>query len=305
MPVVLLNHMDGSSHLLGEEIHVHAFLQSQRGIGVPEAIRRTRNTLRAFAQIRLVQKVRNQRAVKGFCRLARDVGKYSVVRFRGFGNNAYALQIISNAPGSYQPARLALALHEQHNDLSRLAVFCGHDVAPAQILHLRWPHACITRNQDHVVGDGAIPDAGRSIRLSNPLPSNSVEFAVFLQRELVAPHGLELRTLVKTLAGGNVAFLDGVIHHRTEDGHLKADGGITNIRNHSFFGRFDFNRSQNPDTEGLLNLVAALGFLIREGLRHVVADFPNAVTLVTTRAVLPPPCWVTAPKLVTDKVDLR
>jgi len=50
---------------------------------------------------------------------------------------------------------------------------------------------------------------------------------------------------------------------------------------------------------------AALGFLIREGLRHVVADFPNAVALVTTLAVLPPPCWVAAPKIVTDKVDLR
>jgi hypothetical protein len=44
---------------------------------------------------------------------------------------------------------------------------------------------------------------------------------------------------------------------------------------------------------------------IREGLRHVVADFANAVALVTTCAVLPPPCWVAAPKLVTDKVDLR
>jgi hypothetical protein len=51
-----------------------------------------------------------------------------------------------------------------------------------------------------------------------------VELAIFLQRELIASHGLELWTLVKTLAGGNVAFFDGVIHHRTEDGHLKADG---------------------------------------------------------------------------------
>jgi hypothetical protein len=35
---------------------------------------------------------------------------------------------------------------------------------------------------------------------------------------------------------------------------LPRSGGITDIRNHPFFGRFDFNRSQNPDAEGLLNL---------------------------------------------------
>ena len=35
-------------------------------------------------------------------------------------------------------------------------------------------------------------------------------------------HRLELKALVETLAGRNVAFLDGVIrHHRTEDGHSR------------------------------------------------------------------------------------
>jgi hypothetical protein len=38
----------------------------------------------------------------------------------------------------------------------------------------------------------------------------------------------------ETLAGRNITFLDGVIHHRTEDGHFKADGGITDKRNRSF-----------------------------------------------------------------------
>ena len=60
MPVVAFNHVDRSSHLLGEEIHVQALLQSERRVGMPETIRRTRNALRAFAQICLVQKVRNQ-----------------------------------------------------------------------------------------------------------------------------------------------------------------------------------------------------------------------------------------------------
>src|SRR5271155_2929629 len=105
---------------------------------------------------------------------------------------------------------------------------------------------------------------GRIISPCNPLPSDGVELTIFLQREFVAPHYLELRALVETLASSNVAFLDGVIHHRTEDGHLKTDGGVTDKRNCSFFGRFDFNRPQNPNAQGLLNLGAALGFVIRK-----------------------------------------
>jgi hypothetical protein len=54
MPVVLLNHLNGRSHLLGKEIHVHALLQPERGVGMPEAIGRALHALRAFAQIRLV-----------------------------------------------------------------------------------------------------------------------------------------------------------------------------------------------------------------------------------------------------------
>jgi hypothetical protein len=81
--VVAFNHVDGGSHLFGKEVHVYTFLQSQRGIRVPEAIGRARNALRAFAQIRFVQKIGNQTAVKSFCGLACDVGKYSVVRCRG------------------------------------------------------------------------------------------------------------------------------------------------------------------------------------------------------------------------------
>src|SRR6202789_192090 len=303
--IVAFNHVDGSSHLLSEEIHVHAFLQSERGVGVPEAIRRTRNALRAFAQIRLVQEVANQTAIKSFCGLARDVGEDSVIRLRGFGDHPDAFQILSDTPGSHQLARFTLALNKQHDNLAPFAVFCRHHVAPAQILHLRWPHACIASYPDHGVGAGPIPDAGRLVRLRNSLAAYGVELAVFLQCELVAPHGLELWTLIKTLAGRNVAFLDGVIHHRTEDGHFKADGGITDKGNHPFIGRGDFNRPQNPDAESLLNFGAALRFLVREGLRHVVADFPNAVALGTARAVLPLPCRIAAPKLITDKVDLR
>jgi hypothetical protein len=60
----------------------------------------------------------------------------------------------------------------------------------------------MTWNQDHVVGDGAMPDAGRLTRLGNPPSSDSVEFAVFLQRELVAPHGLELGRPSKSWLAG-------------------------------------------------------------------------------------------------------
>ena len=89
--IVGFNHVDGSSHLLGKEIHVHAFLQSERSVGVPEAIGRARHALRAFAQFRFVQKVGNQLTVKSFFRLARGVGKDSIFRFRRFGYNANTL----------------------------------------------------------------------------------------------------------------------------------------------------------------------------------------------------------------------
>ena len=84
--VVAFNHVDGSSHLLGKEIHVHTFLQAERGIGVPEAIGRARDALSSFAQIRFVQKIGNQGTIQRLCRLARDIGKYSVILFGGFGD---------------------------------------------------------------------------------------------------------------------------------------------------------------------------------------------------------------------------
>ena len=52
--IVAFDHVDGSSHLLGKKIHVHAFLQAERGIRVPETICRAWHALRAFAQIRFV-----------------------------------------------------------------------------------------------------------------------------------------------------------------------------------------------------------------------------------------------------------
>jgi hypothetical protein len=70
----------------------------------------------------------------------------------------------------------------------------------------------MTRNQDHVAGDSPLPDAGRLIRLRNPLAVYDVELAVLLQRELFAQHGLELGALVKTLAGRKIPFLDGPMH---------------------------------------------------------------------------------------------
>jgi hypothetical protein len=132
-----------------------------------------------------------------------------------------------------------------------------------------------------------------------------VELTVLFQRELIPPHRLELWALIEALACGNVPFLDGVIHHRAEDRHLKADGGIADKGNRSFFGRLDLNRFQNSDAHGLLNLGAALGFVIREGLGHLFADLPNAVALVAPRAVHPTPRWIAAPKLIPDKVNLR
>src|ERR1700678_1286489 len=75
MSIVAFNHVDGSSHLLGKEIHVHAFLQAERGIGVPEAIGGARNALRSFAQICFSQKIGNQGTIKCLSRLAGDVGK--------------------------------------------------------------------------------------------------------------------------------------------------------------------------------------------------------------------------------------
>src|SRR5271156_4098549 len=131
-----------------------------------------------------------------------------------------------------------------------------------------------------------------------------MELTIFLQRELVTPHDLELRAFIESLARRNVAFLDGIVHHRTEDGHLKTDGGVTDKRNCFFFGRFDFNLPQNPDAPSLQNLGAAFGFVIRKDLRHLVADFPNAITPVAPRSVLSPPCRIAAPKLIANKMNL-
>jgi hypothetical protein len=39
-----------------------------------------------------------------------------------------------------------------------------------------------------------------------------------------------------------------------------------------FIGKFDFNWFQNPDAKRTLNLRAALRFIVREGLGHLVAD---------------------------------
>jgi len=58
--IVGFNHVDGSSHLLGQEIYVHAFLQPERGVGVTEAIGRARDALGAFAQFCFVQKMRGE-----------------------------------------------------------------------------------------------------------------------------------------------------------------------------------------------------------------------------------------------------
>jgi hypothetical protein len=114
---VAFNRVDGSSHLLSKEIYVHAFLQAEGCVGMPEAIGRARHALRALAEMCLVQEVGNQRAIKSFCGLACDVREYSVVRFRSFGDCPDAFQILSDAPGREQLARFALALHEQDNDM--------------------------------------------------------------------------------------------------------------------------------------------------------------------------------------------
>jgi hypothetical protein len=154
------------------------------------------------------------------------------------------------------------------------------------------------------IAAGLIGSDRKSIRLANPLAAYGMQLAVFLQRELVTPHRLELGAFVETLAGRNITLLDGVIHHRAEDGHFKPDGGIADKRNRFFFGRFDLNRLQNPDAERVLHLSAALGFVVRKGLGHLVADLPNAVALVAARAVHSPPCRVATPKLITNEVNL-
>jgi hypothetical protein len=45
--------------------------------------------------------------------------------------------------------------------------------------------------------------------------------------------------------------------------------------------------------------------VVCERLRYVGRNFPNAVTPVASRAILPPPCRIAAPAFVTDKMNLR
>ena len=69
--------------------------------------------------------------------------------------------------------------------------------------------------------------------------------------------------------------------------------------------RFDSNRFQDPDASRVLDLGAACRFMVRERLRCFGCDLPNAVTLVASRAVLPPPCRIAAPAFIADKMYLR
>jgi hypothetical protein len=57
---------------------------------MPEAIGRSRNALRSFAQLRFAQKIGDQEVVESLCGLAGDIGKYSVFRFRDFEDYADA-----------------------------------------------------------------------------------------------------------------------------------------------------------------------------------------------------------------------
>ena len=38
MAVVILDHFDGSAHLLSQEIHVHSLGEAEGGVGMPEAV---------------------------------------------------------------------------------------------------------------------------------------------------------------------------------------------------------------------------------------------------------------------------
>ncbi len=53
-----------------------------------------------------------------------------------------------------------------------------------------------------------------------------LQFALFFNCEFVPAHGLELGSFRKTLARWHVAFLDSEVHHRAEDRHFKANGGV-------------------------------------------------------------------------------
>ena len=48
MAVVLLDHLHRGAHLFGEQVHIHALAQSERGVGVPEAIGRAVGAKRPF-----------------------------------------------------------------------------------------------------------------------------------------------------------------------------------------------------------------------------------------------------------------
>ena len=133
-----------------------------------------------------------------------------------------------------------------------------------------------------------------------------MQVAIFLQRELVPPHGLELGTVVEPLAGGNVAFLDGEVHHRAEDRHLEADGGVADESHRAALGRRGRRRNGPTltDSHGLQR-PAARGRIARVQLRGLLGgDFAHAVAPVAAGAVLAPPGRIASPHLVTDQVDL-
>ncbi len=96
MAVVILDHLDGSAHLLSKRIHVHPFHQAEGGKGVPEAVSAASLAGGTHEQSRFRQDVLDHPGIKLLCRITLDGGEHKVVRPRRFADGADTLEVVGD-----------------------------------------------------------------------------------------------------------------------------------------------------------------------------------------------------------------
>jgi hypothetical protein len=229
MAIMVLDHLDRGAHLFGQNIDVHALAKPEGGVGVAEAIGRTGDAVRPHPQVSFHEQRLNGVAVEIFCRLSVDDREHGIIGRGGLGQIAHAVEIFTDALGSHELARLSFALNEHHDDLAPVAILGERDVAPAQILRLGRTHPRVAHDEHEIVAYGAIPGALGRCRRSDPFAPDTVQLAIFLYREFVAPHRFEFWPAFKTVAGRHKPLGDGKVHDCVERAHFKLDRRIADM----------------------------------------------------------------------------
>src|SRR5260370_20945242 len=78
--VIVLDHLDGCSHLFCQEINVNAFRQAEGGVGVAETIAASSAAGRTVEQAGLCEKAHDQGAIETRIGFSRTGGEYEIIR---------------------------------------------------------------------------------------------------------------------------------------------------------------------------------------------------------------------------------